>query len=215
MAATKLKSVEKLDESQVTNGAEETLIMERPYTVSVTVEGIASLLLHRWNNEAVAAKASAKKGSEAKKSDNVESYVYRNSDEEICIPGSYLKGAIAGPKGAAKFRQDPRSPRKSALDLYNASAIVLTDLASLGSTKWDFMDRRRVVVQRSGITRERPAFNSGWRATFEIMVTLPQYISPADLREVLVDAGRLCGLGDFRPTYGRFGVSHFQVISEA
>jgi len=28
---------------------------------------------------------------------------------------------------------------------------------------------------------------------------------------VLVNAGRLVGLGDFRPTYGRFSLSHFSL----
>lgn len=216
MAKTAIKMVENLDETQLSNGAEEIIAFERPYTVSVTVEGVAPMLLHRWNDEAVAEKAAAKKGSAAKKSDNTESYVYRDEDGHICIPAKYLKGAVAGPKGAAKFRQDPRSPRKSALDLYNASVIVTTNLAKLngGVKTWDYLDRQRVVVQRSGITRERPAFNSGWKATFDIMVTLPQYINPSDLREVLVDAGRLCGLGDYRPTYGRFGIVNFEILGE-
>lgn len=192
-----------------TNGAMESLRFEQPYTVEATIRGVAPILFHRWNDEVVAAKASARKGSAAKKSDDVESYVYRTKDGEIAIPGAYLHAALAGPQGAAKFRQDPRSPRKSALDLYKAGVIVLTDMASLGTANWDYLDRRRVTIQRAGVTRVRPAFLAGWEATFEMLVQTPEYINPDELHEVVVQAGRLVGIADFRPTYGRFSVTSF------
>ncbi len=197
----------------VTNGAEPDII--RPYSATVTIEGVAPILFHRWNNEAVAEKAAAAKGSKAKKSDNVDSYVWRTPEGEIGIPGEYLKGSICDPRnGAAKYRQDPRSPRKSALDLYRAGVIVLTPIASLGKATWDYLDERRVMVQRNGITRVRPAFLAGWRATFEVEVVTPEYIPAPALLAVLTDAGRLVGVGDYRPTYGRFGVTQFEVHSE-
>lgn len=187
------------------------LVPEVPYVVEVEITGASTLLFHRWSCEAVADKAAAAKGSKAKKTDDVESYVYRCPDGTIGIPGAYLRGAIAGPQGAAKFRQDPRSPRKSALDLYKAGVVALTECASLGKTTWDYLDQQRVTVQRAGITRVRPAFLPGWRATFELHVLLPEYIPPADLHEVLTMAGRLVGIGDFRPTYGRFQVTRFEL----
>jgi hypothetical protein len=189
-----------------TNGAEDAIAATMPYTVSVTIKGSADLLLHRWNCESVAAKAGAAKNSKAKKTDDVESYVYRNDDGEICLPGEYLRQAIIN---AAKFKQDPRSPRKSAMDLYKAGIVSLTTLASLGSRDWDYMDMRRVVVQRSGVNRSRPAFRVGWQAEFHVMVMLPEYIGESELHDTINTAGRLIGVGDFRPTYGRFNVTEF------
>jgi hypothetical protein len=194
------------------NDAAPSIAFGEPYTVSVALRGVCPILFHRWSNESVAAKSAAKKNSAAKKTDDVDSYVYRTTDGEIAIPGAYLKGAIAGPQGAAKFRQDPRSSRKSALDLYKAGIIVLTDLASLGTSDWDYLDERRVTVQRSGITRVRPAMLAGWEAAFEIMVQTPEYIDRADLADVISQAGRLVGLADFRPTYGRFEVVAFNIL---
>lgn len=195
----------------VTNLAEFTLAASEPYRVALTLQGTSTLLFHRWNCEAVEAKAKAAKGSAAKKSDDIESYVYRNDDNELCVPGEYLRQSIAGPAGAAKFRQDPRSTRKSALDLYKAGVVSLTELATLGVQDWDFLDQRRVTVQRAGITRMRPAMLAGWRAEFEIQVLLPEYIPPMDLLDVVTRAGQLVGVGDFRPTYGRFAVVRFEV----
>lgn len=196
-----------------TNDAAVEIAVECPYTAIMELEGTSPMLFHRWSDEAVEAKAKAAKNSAAKKTDNVESYVYRNEDGEICIPGTYLRGAICGPAGAAKYRSDPRSSRKSALDLYKAGVIVLTDLASLGTANWDYLDRRRVTIQRSGITRVRPAFLAGWKTTFEVLVQTPEYIAPMDLHDVVSQAGRLVGLADFRPTYGRFRVTHFEVVA--
>lgn len=195
----------------VSNAAEFTLSHSLPYTVSFEIEGTAALLFHRWSNEAVEAKAKAAKGSAAKKTDDVESYVWRCPDGTIGLPGEYVRGAIAGPAGAAKYRQDPRSSRKSALDLYKAAVVSLTDLASLGRAEWDYLDQRRVTVQRAGVTRMRPAFLAGWRAAFEFQVVLPEYVPPMDLLDVLVRAGQLVGVGDFRPTFGRFQVVSFEV----
>lgn len=190
-----------------TNGAKDAIDLSQPWICQVQITGAADLLFHRWNNEAVAEKSKARKGSAAKKTDNVESYVYRNEDNEICLPGEYLRGAIIG---AAKFRQDPRSPRKSAMDLVKAGVISLTPLASLGATAWDYEDHRRVVVQRNAVTRVRPAMRAGWKAEIQLMINLPEYIDQPFLLEVLSMAGRLIGVGDFRPTYGRFDVTKFE-----
>lgn len=195
---------------QPTNGAAPDIEMETPYVVEFTIKGVSAILFHAWNNEAVAEKGAAKKGSAAKKSDNVESYVYRDTRNHICLPGVYVHSSM---QYAAKFRQDPRSPRKSAFDLFKAAVSPLTELASLGSAKWDYLDSRRVTIQRNGITRQRPAFNSGWEATFQFVVNLPEYVSPAFFHDVLTLAGRAIGVGDFRPTYGRYQIVSFEVLA--
>lgn len=197
----------KLSSDVTTNGAKEQIALSEPWIAKIEITGAADLLFHRWNNEAVAEKAAARKGSAAKKTDNIESYVYRNEDGELCLPGEYLRGAVVN---AAKFRQDPRSPRKSAMDLFKAGVIALTPLASLGVTNWHYEDRRRVVVQRNAITRVRPALKSGWQCQIDLLVNLPEYIDDIFLREVLSMAGKLIGVGDFRPTYGRFDVTGFK-----
>lgn len=189
------------------NGGKEAIEVSIPYTVIVSIEGSADILFHRWNAEAVATKGRAAKGSAAKRVDDIQSYLYRCDDGTIGLPGEYLRQAIIT---AAKFRQDPRSPRKSAADLYKAGVVSLTALASLGKADPDYLDTRRVMVQRAGVNRTRPAIKAGWVASFEFMVNLPEYIDRTSLRETIEAAGRLVGVGDFRPTYGRFGISEFR-----
>src|SRR5262252_5546169 len=118
----------------VSNNGAAVIDLSAPYTARVTVEGTAPILFHAWNTEAVEEKGKAAKGSKAKKSDDVESYVYRCDNGNLGLPGEYLRAAIVL---AAKFRQDPRSPRKSAQDLFKAGVISLTELADLGTKEWD------------------------------------------------------------------------------
>lgn len=193
-----------------TNGAESSINFMHPYIVSAKITGVCDYLYHRWNCESVEEKSKAAKGSKAKKTDDLESYVYRNDDGELCIPSEQLRMAIIN---AAKFRQDPRSPRKSAMDLYKAAVVFLTPLASLGIKDWDYEDRRRVVIQRNSINRTRPALKKEWSCEFLIQINLPEYISFIDLNDVIVSAGKLIGIGDFRPTYGRFILSKLELLN--
>lgn len=210
--ATKTKETNRLESiggQSPTNGAQAAIETEVPYIAEVTILGTAPLLFHAWNCESVAGKAAAKKGSEAKKTDDVESYVYRNDAGHICLPGEYLRGCIVT---AAKFRQDPRSPRKSAMDLFKAAIVSMTQLASLGSKDWDYLDKRRVVIQRNAVTRSRPAFREGWKATIQLLCNLPEYVSPSLLNDVITQSGKLIGVGDFRPTFGRFQLVEFKLV---
>lgn len=219
MPTTKTVPAQKTDAaavSPVSNDAEETILHGEPYQVRVTLEGTADILFHRWSTEDVAAKAAAAKNSAAKKTDNVESYVYRTDDGKIGIPGEYLRMAIVE---AARYRQDPRSPRKSARDLYKAGVVALTKVAPIiradgkPAEDWDYLDQRRVMVQRNGVTRVRPAFLAGWTCTLELQVLTPEYIDKQSLLDVIVNAGKLVGLADFRPTYGRYQVTEFKITS--
>lgn len=198
----------------VSNDAEQRIV--KPFTVDLTIEGTADLLFHRWSDDEVEAKAKAAKGSKAKKTDNVESYVYRDAEDNICIPGRYLQRAIVE---AARFHQDPRSPRKMAKDLVQAAVVVtpaITPVLVRGepTQAWDYLDRQRVVVQRNAISRVRPAFVTGWQARFSVMSLLPEYVTPEFLRRLVEDAGRFVGVGDFRPTYGRFSLVHWAQRAE-
>ncbi len=205
-------------DGDVSNAGADLIALSNQYIATITVVGDAPLLFHRWQSDAVEAKAAAAKNSAAKKTDDLESYVWYNSTGQICLPGEYLRGSLIDPKnGAAKYQQDPRSPRKSALDLFRAGVVALTDLAPITradgvvATTWDYVDRRRVTVQRAGITRARPAFNEGWSATVQLMVMTPEYIDKGLLLRTLNTAGRLVGVGDFRPSFGRFSVTRFDI----
>ena len=177
------------------DGAEAALELARPYAVSVTLVGTAPLLFHRWQDADVAAKATAAKGSRAKKTDNV---------GELRLAGQ-RRTSSACPVSTCAHASPDRTARPSIgrtrghrgsqrLDLFKASIVALTDLAPITrvtgdvARTWDYVDSRRAVVQRAGITRMRPAFFSGWSATVILQVLQPPYVPP----ELLHDTRAAC-----------------------
>lgn len=195
----------------VSNDAESTIAMELPFTVEVSITGTAPFLFHRWSNEQVAAQSAAKKNSKMKKTDNVESYVFRNEKNELCLPGEYMRMSIIN---SSKYDQHPQKPRASAFELFKAGIICTPELCPLNGGEaytWDFMDMRRVVIQRASITRSRPAMNTGWTVDFEITSLLPDLIDHDFLYKALIRAGMMIGVGDFRPSFGRFAVTKFKL----
>lgn len=179
-----------------------------PYMVEVTIEGIAPVLYHRYDPEAVAAAAGAKKGSKERKQDNVESFVYRDDKGAVCIPAEWMKAALAN---AGRKFQDPSSPRKSARDLVRAAILVGPYLATTGKKVWDALDVRGVVIQKNRVTRTRPMLMAGWSVKFEITVNDPEYIDDQFLYQLVQRAGSHNGLGDFRPDFGRFRIKQWEV----
>lgn len=199
-----------VDSANVTNGAKEAIEAGIPYRLEVRIVGTAPLLFHAWNIESIAEKAASAKGSKAKKTDDLESYVYRTPDGILGVPGQNFAATI---QMAGKFMQDPRSPRKSAFDLCKAGVIPLSTVAPFipETATWDFEHACRVTIQRAGVTRVRPAMREGWRIAFDLLITTPEYLPPATMASLIGNAGRLVGLCDFRPTYGRFAVEHMEV----
>ncbi len=188
------------------NDGEPTILTTAPHRVSFTLRGTADLLFHRYSCDDVAAKSAAKRGSAAKKTDNLEAYIWRDDDGMVCLPGTYVHRAMVE---AGRFIQDPRSARKTAMDLFKAAFFPATPLAPLGE-HWQFEDKRRMVVSRQGITRTSPGFKAGWEASFDFEILLPEYVSDDMFLESLSLAGRVIGLAQYRPTYGRFQVIKFE-----
>ena len=100
------------------------------------------------------------------------------------------------------------------MDLFKAGVISLTPLAFCGIKTWAYEHRCRVTVQRQGVTRTRPALKVGWSAQFELLVNTPEYIDQHVLYDAIAQAGRLIGIADFRPTYGRFIITQFDLIED-
>lgn len=181
----------------------------QPYTAVVTIEGVAPFLYHKFDPENVERQANSKKGSNEKKTDNLEAYVYRCPNGNLGVPATWFKAAMA--EAGRKF-SDPSSPRKSARDLVRAAVVVGPFIADLKTGKdWDAVDVRGVVVQRNRVVRRRPMMDTGWQATFEITVNEPQYIDSKFLYDLVSRAGSFCGFGDHRPDFGRFCIVKWDV----
>ena len=131
-------------ETQISNGAEN--LISQPFSVNLKIQGSQDILFHRWCDEAVQAKAEAKRGSIEKKTDDLESYIYRDDRGFISVPARYLVRSIVE---AGRNFTDPRSNRKTAKDLVQG-AVMCDELYSpilvngQPTKDWDYEDRQRV-----------------------------------------------------------------------
>jgi len=208
--ATKTATVEVVAQPTSANGHASSA-GEQEYAIQVEVIGTSPLLMHRYDTVSVKAKGAAAKNSETKKTDDIESYVYRDpSNKQIGIPGRNFLSCL---REAARSIPDPRSPRKSARDLVATGLRVEPFMAPLGKTTWDYIDEQRVVIMRSAVSRSRPAFKEGWKVSFRVLVLAPEYITETWLHELIQRAGRFQGLLDARNIgYGLFRVASVKKV---
>jgi len=78
------------------------------------------------------------------------------------------------------------------------------------------VDSRAVVIKATGgrILRHRPMFDE-WNMEFDVQIDT-DLVGERLIRDILTDAGRLVGIGDFRPAkkgpYGRFALVSWEKV---
>jgi len=190
------------------------------YSVSVRVKGVAPLIQHRFPIPDFSTLSKGGKKSTGAKDYTTEwkDYFYADSDGQIYQPSSHFEGALV--KAAVNFKVTGKRG-KSYKDLFSANIVVDPDrIPHVGFTvpeeldadadKPLHLDVRPVIVQRARVVRIRPRFKAGWELAFEIQCGDDE-IQPDLLQDVLTLAGRTVGIGDYRPKFGRFNVTHFEV----
>ena len=204
------------NEAQVNN--DDAALIAQPFKIAVRIQGVHDILFHRWSDEAVAEKAASAKGSISRKTDDIEHYVYRDENDYICLPGRYLMRAL---QEAGLRENDPSvSKQKTARDIVKASLMTEEMYSPIlvggkPTKEWDYEDRQRVCIMRASITRTRPAFKKGWEAEFNILNNAPHLLDASFIRRLVDTAGLLIGVGDFRPSYGRFKVISWEEVPSA
>jgi hypothetical protein len=132
-----------------------------------------------------------------------EGALYLDESRRPVIPGENIEAAML--EGAKKLRLGPK-----------CKAGVLSDgdwpLTYKGPKDIDalradarFRDVRRVGVNGRSVMRCRPIFFP-WSLRFTLLY-LPDVLSPKQVRAILETTGRIVGIGDFTPKYGRFRVA--------
>jgi len=73
-----------------------------------------------------------------------------------------------------------------------------------------YIDLRGVRVNQSKVIRCRPLFNE-WKASFEIM-SIDEKIDVIQIKQLIENAGKYVGYGDWHPRFGRFVVTEFKEL---
>jgi hypothetical protein len=184
--------------------------------VSVELTGVCPLLMHNGqtadplNNFAKELKAS---NGKKKKTDpdhleiaRIEFFagLYMEGDDYI-IPSENIEGML----GKASHEVLKISKAKTSGSLMVEQSFVLTEYTGSKDPKKrqidnNCFDRRLVKIQTSRIVRVRPKF-CNWKAIGEISYMDGVYDEKAVLK-LLEACGKVVGIGDYRPKFGRFTV---------
>ena len=175
------------------------------------IKGIGSLMMHNvqlanpmnhWTKEL------KKLTSNRKKTDEVNEEVSRVEfmgglywdGKSFIIPSGNIESALVEAGKKSKLGKT----FKSGVFVYD-DAILSFDGPKTPEARWatgTCHDFRPVVVNKARIMRTRPVFN-GWSTTITVMFD-PEQINKEQIDSAMDTLGKVIGIGDNRPRYGRF-----------
>jgi hypothetical protein len=195
------------------------------YTTQVRIRGTVPLLQHRFAPEQLGSlmqRATRPPGATDYSSEWSEG-MYATADGHLHQPATHLEGALV--KAAATFKikggggKTWKDPIRAYCYVLPEQILHLRDHQPVKAPSDDLLtyptdylsvSMMRVIVQRSAVARARLQIAAGWELAFALEVYDPQ-VSAEVVEQILREAGRAVGIGDFRPRYGRFEVIQFEV----
>jgi hypothetical protein len=189
-------------------------------TVNVTIEGTTPLLMNRFTDEAAAkvsgGTSAVMAGNKGTPREQAEKKLYVDERGTLNIPGPNIFRAIID---AGTFHKAGKSKITTQRSSLVPAAVSLVELACPikgpdGTPKWE-VDSRSVVIPATGgrVMCHRPRVDA-WRISFTLEIDTDLFTVQL-VRQLLDDAGKRIGLGDFRPSrkgpFGRFVVVAWDV----
>jgi hypothetical protein len=187
-------------------------------TITVTLEGISPLLINRFKENDEITEAVKKNGKKdyGTPREQAELTAYcdepRKNKSPLWIPSTWIMGSIA------TIASDYKIPgsRKSVKSIYGGCIIPVEEkiyFSEKHTLEKVEVDSRPVVIQRARIMRHRARVEK-WTLTCSL--ELDDTLLPVDsLHQLITDAGRRAGLGDFRPPkggpFGRYKIVKWSV----
>lgn len=184
-------------------------------TVSVTIRGKSPLLINRFKEQAEvteAVKKTKKRDYGTPREQAEQSAYFDEKSKKLWIPSAWVIGSIMTVASDYKI---PGS-RKSVKSVAGGVVVPCEEkifFKGLKKLKDIEVDSRPVVVQRARIMRHRARMEK-WEFTVDLEID--ESILPVEsVHDILADAGRRAGLGDFRPQkggpFGRFQITKWTV----
>lgn len=193
------------------------------YTIRATIVGTAPLLQHRFGPAAQEELTKDSRKNTGVRDFSLEwlSTLYGDPHGYLVQPASHVEGSLVRAASSFKVKGQRSKTWKEPVKAYvyvtpaciphlrNGEPVPVPGLGLMSNpTPYMSVSVMRAVVQRAAVARSRLMLAPGWELTFTIEVVDDQ-LPGAVLREILVEAGRAVGIGDYRPRYGRFAVTHF------
>ena len=186
--------------------------MQELKPISFQIVGVYALLM----NNPASMQGGNDKGAKAKKiptpEEEAKTKVYRLDDGQLYFPSEgfrrgIIKRACAGRK-IGKFYATSVVP--GALFLLNDRSPLVDPETGVLITEYA-IDTRRAVIQKAGIMRSRPRIEH-WSTTVNYEID-PDFLDEATVLDLQNIAGKIAGIGDYRPEKtGPFGRYYAELI---
>ncbi len=131
---------------------------------------------------------------------------YTTDDGRPCVPARCLRTCLI--EGARKFKAG-KLIESGVYFTADSYALDCEDMPTTPEAMFAdkrYVDRRSVGVGDKRVIRTRPRFPVGWVVGFGVDLD-SEVVDAGTVRQALALAGRVVGLGDYRPLFGRFEVA--------
>jgi hypothetical protein len=157
-------------------------------------------LFNRFPEEDNPDGASKRKKAFLSKEEQVEKSLYRLEDGTIYQPAEHIVGAMI--KAAKNFKLEGKKTFKDVIQ-----AGVFVEPLKIPHLIQEYVaDWRSVVVPATrGRMMKGRARMDKWELKFKL-ICIDERLTEKDVKDILIYAGAYCGIGDYRPRYGRFEV---------
>lgn len=184
--------------------------------IKVRIQGVSPLLMNRFTEEAEAASSAGHStvsaGDRGGPREQAERTAYKDTEGNLFIPGPNVFACIIE---AGKFHKAGKSKITTQTSSLVPAGVTIDELTLPLGTKSFEVDSRRIVnpATKGARLRHRARLDS-WAVSFTMQVD-QELFSAALLRQLVDDAGKKVGLGDYRPAkrgpFGRFVVVEWKV----
>jgi hypothetical protein len=184
------------------------------YRIKASINGTAPILFNRMSEEVQDKLQKGQTGG--KKSIQVQREaaklkVYRDDKGNVACPAANIKKSIR----VACNMDSLKFGRKGLEPFLNALMFIEQPMVSFGVKEEAFIDERvgRIPPGPRGarVIIYRPGLKEGWELHFTILV-VDDRITQEYINQALIAAGIMVGLCDGRPEFGRFEVTHWEVM---
>ena len=196
--------------------------MSNILTARVTICGVRPLLWHAFGVDAIPLEKRERSGVAGNDPTEWRRTMLLTDTGNLYLPGTYVFGCL---RDGARFTRRGRSTLQSAvtstLQVRDERIVFadhpLPDPLPTDPTQPIYLDIRSVrnPMTKGRNIRYRVAAATGWRVAFDLQWD-KTVVSRGELEAVVVDAGRLVGIGNGRQIgFGRFALQQFAVTGEA
>jgi hypothetical protein len=184
--------------------------------ITIEITGVTPLLCNKFTDAAAMASTNGDRGSSAgmdrgTPKEIAASKLYIGLNGKPMIPSPNLLRCLVDGGSFTKIGKKQVTTKRESM-LYSCLTIEAAEVEILHKQAW-MVDVRAVRIPATGgrILAHRPMFED-WRLAFEIELDT-SIINAKLFRQIVDDAGKRIGLGDFRPStkgpYGRFVVTRW------